>query len=82
MDVAAIETTSILAAITEKASLIAFELLIIIAMGLVIKTLYYRNVQQGDAQAKAMTDSTIAINNNNIALNALTKQIERLNDAR
>ncbi len=82
MDIVPIETSGIFDAITEKNSLIAFELFAIIGLIAVIKVLYNRNVKQGDDQAKALTDSTLAINNNTLALQMLTKEIERLNDAR
>ena len=57
-------------------------LLVIIGLCLVIKVLYNRNIKQGDDQQKALIDSTIAINNNTLAVNALTKQIERMADAK
>jgi hypothetical protein len=82
MEVVPVDTTGLIGSITEKNSLIAFELLIILAMGLVVKTLYGRNVKLGDDQAKALMDSTVAINNNTLALSALTKEIERINDVR
>lgn len=76
-----LDTSGVFSAITEKNSLIAFELFVIIALVAVIRTLYNRNIKQGDDNAKALMDSTVAINNNTLALNALTKQIERMNDA-
>lgn len=80
MEIVPVETSGIVSAITEKNSLIAFELFTIIALVAVIRTLYSRNVKQGDDNAKALMDSTVAINNNTLALNALTKQIERMNE--
>lgn len=82
MDVSPIETTGLLSSITEKNSLVAFQLFVIIGLVVVAKTLYNRNVKQGDDQAVALTDSTLAINNNTQALQMLTKEIERMNDAR
>lgn len=71
------DTSGVVDTITKENSLVAFELLIIIALFFVVKTLYHRNIAQGDANAKALTDSTIAINNNTNALNALKEQLER-----
>jgi hypothetical protein len=82
MDVNPVETGGIITKITEQGSLVAFELLVIIFLTLVIKTLYNRNVKQGDDQQKALIDSTLAINNNTLALNALTRQIEMMNNVR
>lgn len=82
MEIVPVDTGNIVTAITEKNSLIAFELFVIIALVLVIKTLYGRNIKQGDDQAKALTDSTLAINNNTLALQMLTREIERINDVR
>lgn len=57
-------------------------LLVILGLCLVARVLYNRNIKQGDDQQKTLIDSTLAINNNTVALNALTKQIERMNDVR
>lgn len=78
MDIQPIETAGILSSVTEKNSLIAFELFVIIGLIAVCKTLYNRNVTQGDAQAKALIDSTLALNNNTLSTNALVKEIENL----
>lgn len=72
----------ILNLLTEQGALVAFELLVIIVLVYALRVLYFRNIKQGDDQARAFTDSTIAINNNTAALNALTKQIERMNNAK
>jgi hypothetical protein len=82
MDITPIDTNNVLSAVTEKNSLVAFQLFAIIALGYVASTLYKRNVKQGDDQAKALVDSTLAINNNTQALQLLTKEIERMNDDR
>jgi len=82
MDIVPVETGGILTFITEKSSLVAFELFVIILLCLVVKTLYARNVKQGDDNSKALIDSTLAINNNTLALNALMRQIERINNVR
>lgn len=82
MELAPIETTTVLGQITEKNSLVAFQLFLNIILVYAAKTLYDRNVKQGDDQAKALTDSTVAINNNTMALNALIKEIERGNHVR
>lgn len=77
-----IETGGLVNKVAEQGALVAFELLAIIFLTLVIKTLYNRNVKQGDDHQKALIDSTLAINNNTLALNALTRQIEMMNNVR
>jgi len=81
METLPIETGGIFAKVAEQGALFAFMLLVMIGLCLVIKTLYNRNVKQGDDQQKSLIDSTLAINNNTLAINALTKQIEKM-DAR
>ena len=55
-------------------------LFVIVLLCLVVRTLYNRNIKQGEDLQKALIDSTVAINNNTSALNALTRQFERMED--
>jgi putative Mn2+ efflux pump MntP len=82
MDTLPIDTGGMLSRVAEQGALFAFMMLCIIGLCLVIKVLYNRNIKQGDDQQKALIDSTVAINNNTLAVNALTKQIERMADVR
>ncbi len=82
METLPIDTGGMFSKVAEQGALFAFELLVIIGLCLVIKVLYNRNVKQGDDQMKALIDSTLAINNNTLALTALTKQIELMNNVR
>lgn len=79
MDSVPIDPNGLITYITEKNSLVGLELLIIICLVFVIRTLYNRNIMLGDNYSKALLDSTLAVNNNTTALNALTKEIERNN---
>ena len=78
MEGIAVDTGGMLSKVAEQGALFAFMMLVIVALCVVIKVLYNRNIKQGDDQQKALIDSTIAINNNTLAVNALTKQIERM----
>lgn len=77
-----VDTSVMLSKVAEQGVLFAFMLLVIIVLIMVIRALYGRNVKQGDEQQKTLIDSTLAINNNTLAVTALTRQIERMNDVR
>lgn len=78
MDVLPVDANGMLNSVAQQGALFAFMLFVILSLGIVCRTLYNRNVKQGDDQAKALIDSTLAINNNTLAINALTKQIEKM----
>lgn len=80
MDVLPVDPSSMVNSVAQQGALFGFMLFVIVGLCTVIKVLYGRNIKQGDDQQKTLIDSTLAINNNTIALNALTKQIERMND--
>jgi putative Mn2+ efflux pump MntP len=82
MDVLPVDPNSIVNSVAQQGALFGFMLLVILGLCLVARVLYNRNIKQGDDQQKTLIDSTLAINNNTVALNALTKQIERMNDVR
>lgn len=82
MDVLPVDPNSIVNSVAQQGALFGFMMLVIIGLCIVAKVLYSRNIKQGDDQQKTLIDSTLAINNNTVALNALTKQIERMNDVR
>lgn len=82
MDVLPVDPNNIVNSVAQQGALFGFMLLVILGLCLVARVLYNRNIKQGDDQQKTLIDSTLAINNNTVALNALTKQIERMNDAR
>lgn len=77
-----VETTQMLSKVAEQGALFAFMLLVIIALFFVCKTLYNRNVMLGDSLVKIITDNTVSNNNSTLALTALTRQIEVLNNVR
>ena len=82
MDIAPIETANMLTAVTEKHSIIALLLLVVLVLCLVVRVLYQRNVAQCERLANSLVESTVAMNNNTKAMDALARQIERINDAR
>lgn len=82
MDTLPIETGGMFSKVAEQGALFAFMLLVLIGLSIVVKVLYNRNIKQGDDQLRSLIDSTLAINNNTLALNALTKQIELMNNVR
>lgn len=82
MEVSTINPNGMFSVISQQGALFSFQLLAILGLALVCKTLYTRNVKQGDDNAKALVDSTLAINNNTLALTALTREIERTNNVR
>jgi len=74
------QADKVVASIMQQGVLFSFMILVILSLVYVVKTLYHRNIIQGESNSKALVDSTIAINNNTMVQEALTKQIERLND--
>lgn len=75
-------TTSLITQISQQGALASFMLLIIIFLVMAVKMLYQRNVDQGADNMKALVDSTVAVTNNTMALGLLTKEIERLQNAK
>lgn len=82
MDSVPVDANGLFSKVAEQGALFAFMMFVILALAYVAKTLYERNIKQGDDNTQALIDSTVAISNNTTALNILTKEIERLNDAR
>lgn len=76
------DTTGLVNKVGEQGPLTAFMLLCLIAAIFAIKILYNRNQEQGKENVTALIDSTTAINNNTAALTLLTRQIERLENAK
>ena len=74
---APIQTTDAISMISQQGALFSFMILIIIALTVVIRALYINNVALGKENTKALIDSTIAINNNTVALQLLKTQIEK-----
>ena len=72
---APIQTTGLISKIIEQGALVAFMLFVLIVLCIVIKALYKNNVDLGKENTKALIDSTIAINNNTIALQLLKEKI-------
>lgn len=77
-----VNATGLLDKVAEQGALAAFMLLTILALSWAVKMLYSRNVEQGKENVTALIDSTTAINNNTAALSLLTRQIERLENAK
>lgn len=82
METTPIQMSGMFGKVAEQGALFAFMLLVLIGLCFVIKAMYARTIDQADQQQKILLDSTLAINNNNTALAALTKQVERLADAK
>lgn len=82
MEALPVDTSNLFNKIAEQGALFAFMLLVMLVMSIVIRTLYKRNIELGDGLHKALTDSTVAINNNTISNNSLTRQIEVMNNVR
>lgn len=61
MDGIAVDTGGMFSKVAEQGALFAFMLLVIIALCVVIKVLYNRNIKQGDDQQKALIDSTLSL---------------------
>lgn len=77
-----VDTSSLFSQIAQQGALFAFMLLVIVVLGITTKALYGRNVALGDMFQKAILDSTIAINNNTVAQNAIARQMEFMNNAK
>lgn len=71
-----VDANSLFSQIAQQGALFAFMLLVIIVLVMAIRVLYTRNVALGDMFQKALTDSTVAVNNNTLAQNAIARQIE------
>lgn len=82
MEILPIDPNQLLAPTAQQGPLFGFMLFVIVVLLYVAWSFYQRNIKQGEDNAKALMDSTLAINNNTMALNALIKEIERINDAR
>lgn len=65
--------------VAEQGAIFALMSIMLIAAGVVIRTLYTRNQEIGDKTIKAITDNTVTINNNTRAIEALEKEIARSN---
>lgn len=79
MEALPIDTGGLFSKVAEQGALFAFMILVMLGLCLVCRVLYNRNIKQGDDQLKALIDSTLAINNNTLAITAMTRQIEMIN---
>lgn len=77
-----IDTSNMFAQVSQAGPLFAFMMLVIIALIFAVKVLYNRNVMLGDNMMKIISDNTVSNNNSTLAITALTRQIEVLNNAR
>lgn len=78
METLPIDTSKAMSSIVEQGALFSFMLLVLIVLLFIVRTLYLRNIKQGDDFQKAFIDSTIAINNNTQSASTLATEIKGL----
>lgn len=78
MDVQAIDTAVLVSDISRQGPLFSFMLFVILILLLAVRTLYNRNVKQGDDQNNAQRDTLVALSNNTNSLEAVADSVKDL----
>lgn len=76
MDIQPIDTGILMSKVAEEGPLFAFMFFCFILALLAIRTLYNRNVKQGEDQNKAQVDGITALSSNTHSLNAIGDRLE------
>lgn len=78
MDVQAIDTAVLVSDISRQGPLFSFMLFVILVLLLAVRTLYQRNVKQGDDQNNSQRDGIVALTNNTNSLEAVADSVKDL----